>query len=152
MSLQSIEMKGPYEAERREQQLRDKVVSVVHCDIRQDSPIQNTEERLYDVVSTHLCLDTACESVDEYREGLRKLASLVRPGGSIVGSDMLGSSFYMVGDVRFSAIFLTKDDVRQALFDAGFTQDVTFSSLPLREKSLGAYDAQECLVYSAKKA
>ena len=149
--VQSVEGKGPSEAERREQELRDKLVSVVHCDIRQDPPVQDTEEAMYDVVSTHLCLRTACESVDTYREGLRKLAALVRPGGSIVGSEALGGTFYTVGDARFHGVFLTRDDISQALIDAGFREDVSFSSLPM-EGSSGDYDAKEYLVYTAKKA
>jgi hypothetical protein len=71
-------LKSQDEVERREQELRDKLISVVHCDIRQDPPIQNTVERLYDIVSRRLCLGTARESVEKYREGMRKLASLVR--------------------------------------------------------------------------
>ena len=151
VSVQSVEGKGHDEAERREQELRDKIVSVVHCDIRQDPPVQDTEEAMYDVVSTHLCFVSACESVDTFREGLRKLAALVRPGGSIVGSDTLGESFYMVGDVRFPSTFLTRDNIYQALLDAGFREDVSFSSLPM-EGSSGDCDAKEYLVYTAKKA
>ena len=148
--VQSVEGNKHDEAERREQELRDKLVSVVHCDIRQDPPVQDTEEAMYDVVSTHLCLAAACESVDTYREGLRKLAALVRPGGSIVGSDTLGGTFYTVGDVRFPELFLTRDDISQALLDAGFRGDVSFSSLPM-EGSSGDYDAKEYVVYTAKK-
>ena len=55
--VQSVEGKGHDEAERREQELRDKLVSVVHCDIRQDPPVQDAKEAMYDVVSTHLCLN-----------------------------------------------------------------------------------------------
>ena len=145
--VQSIEGKGRDEAERREQELRNKIDSIVHCDIKENPPVHEGLE-LYDVVSTHLCLCTACESVDLYREGLQKLSALVRPGGSIVGSDALGSSFYVVGDVKFPDIPLTKDIIHQALIEASFQEDICFSSVPMEE---GTSNALECLVYTARK-
>lgn len=148
--VQSIEMKGHDEAERREKELRDKLDSVLHCDILQDLPIQDAKEVMYDVVSAHLCLCTACETVDTYGEGMRKLAALIRPGGYILGSDVLGGSFYKLGDVQFHCTVLTKDDVHQALLNAGLGEDVSFFSMPM-EGSPGVRDGKEFLVYSAKK-
>ena len=82
--------------------------------------------------------------MDIYREGLRKLAALVRPGGSIVASDTIGSTSYTVGDVAFPTINLTRDDISQALLDAGFREDVSLSSIPME-------GSKEYVVYTAKK-
>ena len=146
--VQSIEEKDHDEAKRREQELRDKLHSVVHCDIRENPPIHGLE--LYDVISTHLCLVSACESIHLYREGLQKLSALVRPGGSIVASDVLGESFYMVGDLKFPVLSVTRDIIYQALIDAGFQDDICFSSMAMEGDTLG--DAKEYLFSTAKKS
>lgn len=55
--------------------------------------IQDIQERLGHCLHIYSCLSSACESTSECGEGMRKQVLLVRPSGSIVGSDMLKQSF-----------------------------------------------------------
>jgi hypothetical protein len=146
----TIEGQGMEEVEQRRQLLRDKIVAIVPCDVRGDPPIGvPAGPEKYDVLSTHYCLVTACESVEMYRDSLRKLASFVRPGGYILASEIVGGTFYMVGDVKFSNITLSRDVIRQALVDAGFSRDIRFFSLPVERSA--TEDGTEYLVISARK-
>jgi hypothetical protein len=84
-----------------------------------------------------------------YRDGLRKLAPFVRPGGYILATEVVGGTFYMVGDVKFSNITLSRDVIRQALVDAGFSRDICFFSMPMENS--GIEDGTEFLIISARK-
>jgi nicotinamide N-methyltransferase len=146
----TVEGHGMEEVERREQLLRDKIVAIVPCDVYGDPPVgAPMGPEKYDVLSTHFCLVTACESIEMYRDGLRKLASLVRPGGYILASEAVGASFYMLGGVKFPDLTLDKDVIRQALVDAGFSRDICFYSLPMEKSEIT--DCSEYLVISASK-
>jgi hypothetical protein len=146
----TIEGQGMEEVEQRQQLLRDKIVAIVPCDVREDPPVAvPAGPEKYDVLSTHFCLVTACESIEMYRDGLRKLASLVRPGGYILASEAVGASFYMLGGVKFPDLTLDKDVIRQALVDAGFSRDICFYSLPMEKSEIT--DCSEYLVISASK-
>ncbi|ERE74503.1 nicotinamide N-methyltransferase-like protein [Cricetulus griseus] len=54
-------------------------------------------------------------------EGNRNLGSLLKPGGFLVMVDALKSSYYMIGEQRFSSLPLEWEAVRDAVEEAGYT-------------------------------
>ncbi|XP_062518691.1 nicotinamide N-methyltransferase-like [Corticium candelabrum] len=148
--VQSVEGRADEEVDHREQELRDKIVSVVPSDISQDPPVADPQgKQTYDVLSTHFCLLTACESISMYRTALQKLSALVRPGGYIIASEILGASFYMVGGIKFPNILLTGEVMRQAFTDAGFSEELSFHSLPLEPSEVA--DGTDYVIVTARK-
>ena len=59
-----------------------KIVKVVPCDIFQEHPVE--DKGPYDIVSSVLCLEYVCMTNEEFRESVSKLASLVKPGGTLL--------------------------------------------------------------------
>ena len=70
---------------RREENLRKSIKAVVPCDISKNSPIaQDFDGPRYDVLMSILCLDCACETKEEFKAAIRKLTSLIKPGGYLL--------------------------------------------------------------------
>ena len=130
--VQKLEGKGKDVAEEREAEMRKTIKAVVHCNIFDDNPIEKGYEGPYDVVMSNLCLDGACKTIDEFKMGLRKLASLLKPGGKLtmyvdaISDDNVGKNYsYGVGDSddmeRFNFIGFSREFLTAVLEGAGFT-------------------------------
>ena len=56
-----------------------------------------------------------------YMKSVSKTASLIRPGGRLVMAGVLGESYYCFQDKKFFCLKLSKDDVEEALAQAGLS-------------------------------
>ncbi|XP_058534059.1 indolethylamine N-methyltransferase isoform X2 [Ochotona princeps] len=102
------------------EKLRAVVKRVLKCDANLGNPLAPVTLPPADCVLTLLAMECACCSLDAYRAALRNLASLLKPGGHLVTTVTLQLSSYMVGERKFSCVFLRKEEVEQAVLDAGF--------------------------------
>ena len=55
----------------------------------------------------------------EYKEGVKKLVGLLKPGGFLLMFIVERETFYMVGGKKWSCLFLTLEQVKEALAEAG---------------------------------
>ncbi|XP_076976666.1 indolethylamine N-methyltransferase [Tamandua tetradactyla] len=104
----------------KEEKLRAAVKRVLKCDANLGNPLAPATLPPADCVLTLLAMECACRSLGAYRAALRNLSSLLKPGGHLVTTVTLGLSFYMVGEREFSCVVLEKEEVEQAVLDAGF--------------------------------
>ncbi|XP_065835913.1 phenylethanolamine N-methyltransferase-like [Oscarella lobularis] len=110
----------------RAKEMKSKISSIIHCDVAMENPIGKGCEKSFDVISVSFCFESACKSVEDVKVTLKKLATLLRPGGWIRINGVLGGSYYMVNNKRFFNVTQTEDSVRNALAKAGFASiDVT---------------------------
>ena len=132
----------------RELNLRKSIKAVVPCDISQDPPIAEGFAGLqYDVVMSILCLESACKTKDEYKAAVRKLTSLVKPGGYLVLYCSLKTmesryGHYHVGENKFTFLGVTLEFVLESLKDGGLL-DIHYSLLP-EEDLLKAQKYSDC--------
>ena len=82
--VQTLEGKSLQEAGDREECVRRVVKAVVGCDVTQDPPIKKGYDGPYEVVICCLCLATACRTKADYSNAVRRLATLVKPGGVLL--------------------------------------------------------------------
>ena len=128
--VQELEGKSKEEAEMRQEKLRRVVKAVIPCDITKDSPIDPAYCGPYDVLFSSLCLDSACTSLEEYTEGLRKFAKYIKPGGKLVLQSVSKSEdtmFYMVGKDKFSGCSVNAECLTTTLEKTGFC-DITIKN------------------------
>lgn len=104
-----------------EQQLRQRVKQVLKCDVRLDNPFHPLTLEPADCIVTSLCLEAACKDLQIYRQSLRNIASLLRPGGLLVMVGVLGETFYVVGGQRFSCLNLSQATIEEILKELGFS-------------------------------
>jgi hypothetical protein len=110
-------VKGP----EKEEKLRQVVKQVLKCDVTQSQPLGGVPLPQADCLLSTLCLDAACPDLPTYRTALKNLSSLLKPGGFLVIIDVLKSSYYMVGEQRFSSLSLDQEEVEAAVKEAGYT-------------------------------
>ncbi|XP_007934713.1 nicotinamide N-methyltransferase [Orycteropus afer afer] len=115
--LEGNRVKGP----EKEEKLRRAVKQVLKCDVTQSQPLGPVSLPLADCLLTTLCLDAACPDLLTYCTALKNLSSLLKPGGFLVIIDALKSSYYMIGEQRFSSLSLGQEAVEAAVREAGYT-------------------------------
>lgn len=116
--------------EKREQELRDKITEITSCNIRAESFL-DSQVKQFDVIHTNLCLEIACESMEEFSKCLAKLGELLKPGGYFVMLTAKGGRWYTcagAGDKLFQ-LKMEEKDILEAVklsggcvaYDVGFT-------------------------------
>ena len=113
--VKTLESKTEMQVAEREERMHS-LIKVVSCDITEDPPIEKGYEGPYDIVISCLCLETSCNNLDEYRAGIAKLTSLVKPGGFLLiySIDIQledGPAGYYVGQERFESLRVSCDFV-----------------------------------------
>lgn len=101
--------------------MRRAVKQVLKCDVTQSQPLGAVSLPPADCLLSTLCLDAACPDLPAYRTALRNLSSLLKPGGYLVIVDALRSSYYMIGEQRFSSLCLGREAVEASVREAGYT-------------------------------
>ena len=71
------------------------------------------------IISTSLCLEAACTTFAEYKEAVKKLVRLLKPGGFLLMFVVERQTFYMVGEKKWFCLYLTLEQVKEALAEAG---------------------------------
>ncbi|XP_004417580.1 PREDICTED: nicotinamide N-methyltransferase-like [Odobenus rosmarus divergens] len=105
----------------KEEKLRRVVRQVLKCDVTQSRPLGAVSLPLADCLLSTLCLDAACPDLPAYCTALRNLGSLLKPGGFLVVVDALKSSYYMIGEQRFSSLCLGQEAIEAAVREAGYS-------------------------------
>ena len=109
------------QVERRAEQIRERVTRLIRCDASRTPPIPWLH-RLYDVVLTNFCAESATSDRSEWREYMANIASVLKPGGWLVISALKGATCYAVGPHSFPAVDIQEDDLLTLLADTGFSE------------------------------
>ncbi len=122
--VQKLEGKSEEEAREREERVRQVVKDVVHCDIDKDPPITKGYEGSYDVVIDSGCLQAACTTTETYEKGITKLASLLKPGGTLMifTTQREQNGSYVVGSKTYKTLALTGQYVTEVVQEQGFLE------------------------------
>uniref|UniRef100_A0A8C6EDA4 Nicotinamide N-methyltransferase n=1 Tax=Moschus moschiferus TaxID=68415 RepID=A0A8C6EDA4_MOSMO len=109
--------KGP----EKEEKLRWTVKQVLKCDMTQSWRLGAIPLPLADCLLSTLCLDVTCLHLPACCTALKNRGSLLKPGAFLVLADALKSSYYMIGEQRFSSLCLGPEAVEAAVREAGYT-------------------------------
>ena len=102
----------------REKLLRQRVTAIIGCDIVQDYPLSIKQDP-FEIISTSFCLEIACSTFHEYKAAVKKLVSLLKPGGFLTMFIVERETFYRVGQKKWPTLPVTLEQVKEALADAG---------------------------------
>ncbi|XP_068120369.1 nicotinamide N-methyltransferase-like [Hyperolius riggenbachi] len=135
----------------KEDCLRKAIKQVLQCDILKDNPTDPVVVPPADCVLSCLCLESACKDQESYITGLNNISTLLKPGGYLVLVGVLGNVYYMVGERKFSALFLTESFIRESLCNAGYVVEEFVSSEKPDESWEGTAQFSSIYVFVAKK-
>lgn len=117
-----LELEGKVVSEKtirqRAHNIRDLVRRVVSCNIFDPLPVRTRYQ--YEVVISNYCLDAVTTSKQEWQLFTRRLAKLLKPGGTLVLSSLRKTEFFEFGTSRYANVVLDVDDLSEAFTQAGF--------------------------------
>ncbi|XP_063096342.1 indolethylamine N-methyltransferase isoform X2 [Cavia porcellus] len=116
----ACELEGNSHWQQKAEKLRATVKRVLKCDVRMSNPLAPVKMPPADCVLTMLAMECACKTPAAYRAALCNLAALLKPHGHLVTTVTLHISSYMVRKHEFSCVAMAKEEVEQAILDAGF--------------------------------
>ncbi|CAJ0940355.1 unnamed protein product [Ranitomeya imitator] len=115
----AMEGKG-MSVEEKKKKLRDTVKKTMKCDVLNDNPLEPLMLPQVDCVMSLCCLECACCDLDTYRNVLKNVSSLLKPGGHLIIMEVLNCSTYLSGGKRFSCLVLTEEFMRSAITETGY--------------------------------
>ncbi|GMH40818.1 hypothetical protein BSKO_08722 [Bryopsis sp. KO-2023] len=96
-------------------------MSIIPCDIRNDKDILlGSVEGKFDIISSHLCLECASDTLEQFAGGVKKLKALLNPGGKLLLVTDFGDTFYAVGEKKFPILSMTTDQIEACVAGAEF--------------------------------
>ncbi|CAI4224801.1 unnamed protein product [Auanema sp. JU1783] len=100
---------------------RKKVRSIHHCDCFANPSLEAPTILLgtFDVVVTIFCIEYCCNTYDEYKSAIKNIADQIKPGGYLVMGGILEETWCSFGGRKFSCLYITKEDMLNALNEAG---------------------------------
>ncbi|XP_068119868.1 nicotinamide N-methyltransferase-like [Hyperolius riggenbachi] len=104
----------------KEAHLRKSIKQVLRCDVLKCNPMDPVVLSQADCLLSTVCLETACKDLETQVTALKNISTLLKPGGHLVIVFTLECPYYMVGDVKFSYLFMTEACVRESLSKAGY--------------------------------
>ena len=113
------------DAREREERMRHVTKGVVWCNyFGKEGIIEKGYEGPYDVVLESNSLQPACTSVESYKQCVKLLAGLLKPGGTLVlyGQDLSMETValpYFVNGREFSELCITRECIRSILTELG---------------------------------
>ena len=136
--VKTLEGKSEKEAREREQRLR-KISKVVWCDALSETPMEEGYEGPYDVILQCGCLEAACSDKSSFKNAMKALCNLLKPGGTLVNCSMEPATNatglkYRVGDQCYSCVRWTREYVASVLKECGL-MDVQAEYVPLDPKT-----------------
>lgn len=110
----------------RESLLRNRMKKVIACDIKKEHPLEsNVYKEEFDIIQTSLCLEAACQTYEEYKSALRKLAFMLKKGGYMAILAVEDETFYYVDQTKWHCLRLSLSQIEQALKEAGLEIEET---------------------------
>ncbi|XP_077312252.1 nicotinamide N-methyltransferase-like [Lithobates pipiens] len=121
--------------EEKAEKIRRKV-SLMKCDITKSNPLEPNSLPLADCVIIAGCFSCVCKKVEDFKTVLKNVVSLIRPGGYLVITDYLKTSYYMVGETKLPILTLDENIVREVVAESGceIQEFTTFSDLNYPEE------------------
>ncbi|XP_043936906.1 nicotinamide N-methyltransferase-like [Protopterus annectens] len=99
----------------KKEKLRQRVKRVLKCDVTSSNPLHPVCVEPVDCLMTSLCLEAACKDQETYRNAVKNISTLLKPGGSLIMTAVLNETFYMVDSRKFSCLYFDKEFLTKVL-------------------------------------
>ena len=138
------------DAREREERMRHVTKGVVWCDyFGKEGIIEKGYEGPYNVVLESNSLQAACTSVESYKQCVKLLAELLKPGGTLVlyGQDISMETVtvpYFVNDKEFTCFCITREYICSILTELGLV-DLKVEFIPRNASNKATYNMKKGL-------
>ncbi|XP_070553315.1 nicotinamide N-methyltransferase-like isoform X2 [Ptychodera flava] len=105
--------------EDRQTMVRQSIREIIHCDIHKSNPLEPKVYEPFDAIVTSYCVEAACPDKDSFKEAIKNIVNLLKPGGVLLTFTVLDETFYLVGEKRFYCLKVDQTFVKTAVAEAG---------------------------------
>jgi len=109
----------PEAAAERESRLRSMLKDSLVCDVRNE-PIVPTVSNPVDIICVNFCLETSLPAMTNFENVVKVLFGMLKPKGFLLLLCSLGCNWYLVKENKFPCIFLSLENMENAVNKAGF--------------------------------
>ncbi|CAH2320331.1 nicotinamide N-methyltransferase-like [Pelobates cultripes] len=111
---------GGSQIQEREEELKSKIKHIVKCDIEKENITDPVILPKSDCLLSVTVLEAISEDHEEFRKNLKKIVSLLKPGGQLLLFTALDATFYRLGEHKFRLLKCDETFVRSVLHEQGF--------------------------------
>ncbi|OQV15155.1 putative Phenylethanolamine N-methyltransferase [Hypsibius exemplaris] len=146
-----LDQKGE-EWEDYEERLRNSIIAILPCDLMCSDPLTPEKLTPVDVMTASFAFSAAAEDYDDFENSMERMGEYLSQGGTLILTEYLEGSYYLVDDEKFHICRLTEEDYLRALKYAGFGQFEISKASDANVAPDGALtDAQDVIVIKAIK-
>jgi hypothetical protein len=113
------------EITQREDLTRAKITRLLKVDVRRADPLGERDTRPYGTVISAYCADSATDDRGTWETYMRRIAGLVRPGGTLITAALHRSRGYLVGGKTFPSANVDENALRAVLEPYFRPEDLT---------------------------
>lgn len=95
--------------------VRRRVRSILHCDVRSDTPLGPHMKHPYRIVSVHFVPESITTDKHKWASYMDNILSLLAPDGYLVMSAIMGAEYYRLHDRYFPAVPVSLEDITHKL-------------------------------------
>jgi SAM-dependent methyltransferase len=136
LQLEGVANPSDTDVEQREQESRRRITKLSISDAGDDDPLGTDMRGFYPLVTTHYCAEGATNEKKTWARYMRNIASLVKPGGTLILSACGAADYYMVGERLFPCAGVNAQDVLSCL------QSNRFAEIDLRVRCVPDHSEQ----------
>jgi hypothetical protein len=142
-TLECEGLAAPTEEEitQREEVTRAKITRLLEVDVRRADPLGERDARPYGTVISAYCADSATDDRGTWETYMRRIAGLVRPGGTLITAALHRSRGYLVGGKTFPSANVDENDLRAVLEPYFRREDLTIKVCELPEVGSKGYSS-----------
>jgi NNMT/PNMT/TEMT family len=126
---------------RREEMTRAKVQKMLAVDLRDSNPLGGVDRVRYHTVISAYCADSATGDRQVWAAYMRRLAGLVRPGGTLLLAALRRSCGYAIGDKTFPCANIDENDIRAVLAPFAGSEHMTIEVCELDDAPSHGYSS-----------
>ncbi|KAG8453311.1 hypothetical protein GDO86_000086 [Hymenochirus boettgeri] len=117
-----MELEGKCEGwQGKEEKLKKTIKDIVKCDLSKESLVDTDLVPKADCLFTIWILESVSEDKTSYRQNLKKISSLIKPGGHLVMIADINTSWILVGGHKFHILSYNEEFFKNALKDEGYS-------------------------------
>ncbi|XP_070552808.1 nicotinamide N-methyltransferase-like [Ptychodera flava] len=105
--------------EDRQALLRRSIKEIIHCDLLKSNPLEPKVYEPFDAIMTSYCVETASPDKDSFKESMKNIIKLLKPGGILIMVNTLNASRYLAGQAPFFSLPVDEPFIREAVVEAG---------------------------------
>jgi hypothetical protein len=132
--------------------LRNSIIAILPADLMCSDPLTPEKLTPVDVMTASFSFTAAADDYDDFENCLERIGEYLKTAGTLVLTDFIEGSWYLVDDEKFHLCRLTEEDYLKALKYAGFNEfEISKASDANVAPDATLTDAQDVIVIKATK-